>query len=391
MTALNCQKHLFSIPSGEVYLNSAYMGPLATATVEAGQRALARRATPLTLTPEDFFAPAERARALCAALVGADPEAVALVPTAADGLAIVAHNLAPRAGQNVVVLAQQFPSNVYPWRRWSRDGIEMRAVAASVAADVDSAALTRRARDWNERLLAAIDSRTALVALEPAHWTDGTLFGLEAVAARARAVGAALVVDATQVAGAMPIDCAALRPDALVVHCYKSMLANYGLGFAVLGPRFADGRPLAESWLTRRGSEDFSGLTAYTDEYAAGMRRFDTSIRANPVLIDMLVASAELLVDWQPARVRSYLLEIARPAVERLRAAGFGVADEPLRAANLFGVVLPPGRDPRAIAAALKARRIHVSVRGSSVRVAPHVYNDAADLDRFATALSEVA
>ncbi len=391
MSPLTCQRHRFTIPSDHVYLNSAYMGPLPRDTVDAGRRALERRATPIAITSADFFAPAERARALCAGLVGADPERVALVPTAADGLAVVAHNVAPRAGQNVVVLAQQFPSNVYPWRRWTAGGVELRTVAAPAAADLDPASLRRRTEGWNAALLEAIDARTALVALEPAHWTDGTLFDLVRVAERARAVGAALVIDATQVAGTTVLDCAALAPDALIVHCYKGMLANYGLGFAVLGPRFDDGRPLVESWLTRHGSEDFSALTAYTDTYAPGMRRYDSSIRANPLLIDMLVASAQLLTEWRPARIREYLLEIARPAVERLRAAGFGVADEELRAANLFGVALPRGLEPAAVAAALRARQIHVSVRGAAVRVSPHVYNDAEDLERFAEALIALA
>jgi selenocysteine lyase/cysteine desulfurase len=121
------------------------------------------------------------------------------------------------------------------------------------------------------------------------------------------------------------------------------------------------------------------------------MRRFDTSLRANPMLIAMLEASATLLLQWQPARIRDYLLRIERPFVVRLRAAGFGVAEEGERAANLFGLRLPPGLDAQACRAALTAHNIHVSVRGASVRVAPHVYNDEADLMRLADVLEGMA
>ena len=387
---LECQKPLFALPEGETWLNNAYMGAMPRAVLEAGHRAVDLRALPAAITPADFFEPAERVRGLCAALVQADPEQVALVPTAAAGMAVVASNLSPRAGQNVVLLGDQFPSNVYPWRRWRGQGVAMRPVAAPAGDARDPAGWRRRCAAWHDEIEAAIDSDTVLVAIEPAHWTDGTRFDLDRLARRARAVGAAFVVDATQVAGVMPLDVATLRPDALVAHSYKSMLANYGLGFAAFGERFAEGCPTDESWLMRRGSEDFARLVDYQDDYAPGMRRYDTSTRSNPMLIGMLEAACRMLLDWQPARIEHYLRCIARPAMERLRADGFGVADEDLRAANLFGIALPPGLAAETVRQALAARRIHVSVRGSAVRVSPHVCNDEADLLRLAEALSEI-
>lgn len=381
------QKALFSIPAGHAYLNSAYMGPLPKAVQAAGEQALAVRAQPFLLQASDFFEPAERTRLLCAQLVQTDPEQVAFITTVAAGMAAVANNMSPRRGQNVVMLGDQFPSNVYPWRRWREQGVEMRMVAAPQPAGCDQAALRVRAEAWNAALLHAIDHNTALVAVEQAHWTDGTLFDLPALAARSRMVGAAFVIDGTQTVGAMPLDATALAPDALVVHSYKAGLCNYGLGHMTLGPRFAQGKPVEESWLMRAGSENFARLVDYQDAYATGVRRFDTSLRANPVLISMLEAACSLLLAWQPARIRQHLLQLTRPAVLRLRSAGFGIADEDLRAANIFAVALPPGLSAEACRSALAAQQIHVSVRGASVRVAPHMHNDAEDLERLADAL----
>lgn len=387
-TPLACQAALFSIPSDHCYLNSAFMGPLPMPVQRAGLQALAARATPIGLTSQDFFEPAERTRKLCARLVNADPERVAFVPTVAYAMAIVAKNLRPAAGQNVVLLGEMFPSNVYPWRAWRADGVEMRTVAAPVAPLSSRVPGANRAALWNEALLQAIDPNTAVVAVEPAHWTDGTLFDLERIGARCRANGAAFVIDATQTVGVMPIDVAALRPDALVVHCYKAMLANYGLGFAVFGDRFIDASPLEESWLMRAGSENFARLVDYEDRYAAGMRRFDTSVRANPILIAMLEAACRLLLEWQPNRIRDYLFGIERAAVERARALGFEVADAGDRAANLFGIRLPAGMEAETVRRQLAERRIHVAVRGDSVRVSPHVYNDARDLEKLVDSLA---
>ena len=102
----------------------------------------------------------------------------------------------------------------------------MRPVAAPLGDAHDPAGWRRRCAAWHDALEAAIDRDTALVALEPAHWTDGTRFDLDRLARRARAVGAAFVVDATQVAGVMPLDVGALQPDALVAHSYKSIFPN---------------------------------------------------------------------------------------------------------------------------------------------------------------------
>jgi len=378
---LACQRDAFSIPDDICYLNSAYMGPLPRLTEQAGLDALKRRAHPWTLKPEDFFAPAERVRSLCAALINAPPEQVALIPNSSLGTAVVATNLVPRAGANVVLLAEQFPSNVHPWRRWRAQGVTMRAVGAP------GTALAGRSARWSEAVIAAIDSNTMLVSIEQAHWTDGTLFDLEAIGHAARRAGAAFVIDATQTAGAMPIDFAAIGADALIVHAYKSMLSNYGLGFMAVSDRFMNGMPLDDNWLLREGSENFAGLTDYADGYAAGARRYDTSLRANPSLIAMLEASATLLQQWGPARIRPYLLGIVRPQLSRLGAAGFSIAPEPERAANIFGIGLPAGLAPESVRERLAQRSIMVSVRGRALRVAPHVYNNEADIARLADAL----
>ena len=335
---------------------------------------------------DDFFAPAEAVRSACAQLVRADPERVALVPTVAYGIATAVRNLAIEPGMTVVIPGEQFPSNVYSWRALVAQGVKLRVVAAPAPADAQAEGCSL-ASLWNRRLLEAITGDCAAVAIETVHWTDGTAFDLQAIGERARAVGAALIVDATQTAGARPLDVQALQPDMLVVHAYKSMLCHYGLGFAYFGSRFDDGTPLEESWLMRRGAADFSRLVDYQDDYAAGVRRFDSSIRANPVLVQSLLTGSRQLIGWQPARIEAWCHEITADFVARVRDMGFTVADDHERAANIFGLRAPAGLDQGELRGMLAARRIYVSIRGSAIRVSPHVYNDAGDLALLADAL----
>lgn len=373
---LACQRPLFDIPRDVCYLNSAYMSPIPRPVRDAGTDGLLRKATPWQIVPEDFFEPAEAARRLIGELINASPERIALVPNAANAIAIVAKNVSVHPGQQIVVLAEQFPSNMYSWFGLAARGARIKVVEAPAGAN--------RGRRWNERLLDAIDSETGLVAIEAAHWTDGTLFDLAAVGRRCREVGAWFVVDATQTIGIESLDFDSVQADALVAHPYKSLLASYGLGFACFGDRLADGSPLEESWLMRRGSEDFSRLVDYQDGYAPGMRRYDTSTRVNLSLVGMLSAALELFREWQSPRVRAYCLNVSRKLIDLAQRAGYTVPQDGEHAANLFGIRPPAGTDLQALRRSLQEQHVYVSVRGDSIRVSPHVYNDDVDIERFA-------
>ena len=131
-----------------------------------------------------------------------------------------------RRGQNVVVPGEEFPSVVYAWRERCRAvGAQMRTVSRPEEHEDQGAA-------WNQRLLESIDAHTAAVSLSSAHWTDGTVFDLEAIGARAREVGAAFIVDGTQSVGALAFDFSSVRPDMLVCAGYKWLMGPYSLGVA---------------------------------------------------------------------------------------------------------------------------------------------------------------
>ena len=380
---LSCRKSSFSLPDDEHYLNCAYMSPLSVAVETAGMTGVARKRVPSRIATSDFFTESDRARALFARLVNApDPSRVAIIPAASYGLAIAARNLPAGAGQNIVVTHEQFPANVHAWRRLARDrGVEIRVVAPPEVVD-------GRGRGWNERLLDAIDASTAIVALGHVHWTDGTKFDLDAIGRRAREVGAALVVDGTQSVGAMPFDVQAIQPDALVCATYKWLMGPYSMGFAYLGPRFDTGEPLEETWIGRAGSENFKELVHYRDDYQPGAMRYDVGERTNFALMPMAIAALEQVLDWQPARVQEYCAALTADLFDRVRALGYTVEAPEYRGAHLFGLRAPAGTDISAVGERLRARKVLVSLRGSALRVSPHVYNDARDIAALIDALS---
>ncbi len=378
---LTCQRDLVHLPEGLHYLNCAYLGPLLKSVEEAGIAAVRRRRDPTSITPVDFFSDAKRARELFGRLVSCPAERVAIVPSVSYAVATVAKNLRLDWRHNVVVARGQFPSNVYAWRRLCTEAsAELRAIAPPDSSE-------RRGEEWNAALLEAIDDGTALVALGNVHWADGTRFDLERIGQRAREVGAALVVDGTQSIGAMPFDVARVRPDLLVCAGYKWLLGPYALGLACYGERFDGAAPLEETWLGRQGSDDFTRLVDYADEYQPGAARLDMGERSSFALMPMLIAALEQILAWGPANVQAYCRELTGGLISEARALGCTVEDEAWRGAHLFGIRTPAGADAARLRRELAERRVAVSHRGDAVRVAPNVYNSAGDVAALADAL----
>ncbi|HEX6308308.1 MAG TPA: aminotransferase class V-fold PLP-dependent enzyme [Longimicrobiales bacterium] len=344
-------------------------------------RGVRAKGIPTGIHPDDFFRDSDEARALFARILGAaDPQRVAIVPSVSYGIATVARNIRCTAGDVIVIATGQFPSNVYAWRR----------LAAATEADVRAIGPrsdTGRGESWSEALLDAIDDRCAVVALPHVHWTDGTRFDLERIGARAREVGAAFIIDGTQSIGALPFDLARFQPDAVICAAYKWLLGPYGIGFAWYGERFDDGLPIEETWIGREHSEDFQHLVDYRDAYQPGAARFDVGERSNFILLPMAIESMRLVLEWGADRIQQYCDDAFGAVLAEAAALGFRVESRAWRGAHLFGLRTPPGIDLGALSSALRAAGVFVSLRGTALRVAPHVYNDEEDATALLNAL----
>ena len=373
---LPCQRDLFDIPAEVAYLNCSYLAPQLRSVSDAGREAVGRKAAPWAITAADFFEGTEALRARVARLTGGDADGVAIIPSVSYGAGIAAANLKLGVGQEVLVLEDEFPSNRYPW------GPPAAAAGARIVT------VPRPAdHDWTAALLERIGEATGVVAVPNCHWTDGGLVDLVRVGEAARAGGAALVVDVSQSLGARPVDVAAVQPDLLVSVGYKWLLGPYALGYCWIAPQHRGGLPLEQTWLGRSGSEDFAGLVGYTDQYRPGARRFDVGEASNFVLVPMALAALDQVLAWGVEAIAATIAPLAGRIAADAEALGIAVAPAHLRAAHVLGLRLPARAGP-GIAEALAAERVHVSVRGDSLRISPNVYNTTEDLDRLRDVLA---
>lgn len=374
----SCQKHLFDIPDEVTYLNAAYMSPIPKAAALAGQQAVAGKLRPWEVTVPDFFDNPSRACALLGQMIGAGPEDVAVIPSVSYGIAIAARNLPLSAGQKIIVLADQFPSNVYPWQEMAKTH---QAEVVTIPRPIDG--------DWTTGICEAIDQKTAIVACPQVHWTDGSRVDLVRVGEVCRERGAALVLDLTQSLGVMPFSVQDVDPDFMIVATYKWLLGPYSYGFVYVAPRHQKGVPLEEGWISRKGSDDFARLVDYQPEYLPGAGRFNMGERSNFMMTPIALHSLESLNNWGVEAIGGYLSGLTDMIAERAGGMGLRVADKRHRAPHLIGLNFAGGA-PEGLTAALAERQIYVSVRGESIRVSCHVYNDRRDVEKLFTALEDI-
>jgi len=380
MQELSQQANKFDLSPNIHYLNGAYMSPQLKSVTRVGAESVGKKAKPYEITGSDFFENTELIRAEYSKLISnPDPNRVVLIPSVSYGMATITKNINLQ-NKEVVIVGEQFPSNVYPWMTATKEQ-GGRLIIIDPPGIVE-----HRGNIWNEKILQAIGANTAVVALPQAHWADGTLFDLTAIRKRTLDVGALLIIDGTQTVGAYPIDIDELKPDALICAGYKWLLGPYGLGLAYYGEYFDNANPLEENWINRLNSEDFDGLVAYEESYQNGSLRFEVGEHSSFVLVPMLLEGLKQLNDWRPERIQAYCKSIVHEPIKLLKDEGFWIEDEALRTDHLFGI-RHQSMPIDSIKQVFAEKNIFVSYRGDAIRVAPYVHNSVNDLNVLASTL----
>jgi selenocysteine lyase/cysteine desulfurase len=312
-----------------------------------------------------------------------DVDAVALVPSAGYGLSLAARNIPLAAGDGVLLLAGQFPSNLLPWQQRCA---EVDARLHAVARPTDAAG---RPGDWSAAVLEAIACTPSLrvVALPHVHWHDGSRLDLDRIAAATHDAGAALVLDLSQSLGALPVDIARWQPDFVVSVGHKWLLGAHGLAYLWASATWRErGVPLEQNWIARDGATVFDSPTP-PPAFARGARRFDAGGVAEPLRLAMSAAAFAQLHAWGLERVHAGLQARGRCLGDALDRAGLADWLPSGPGSHFLGLRPPEGSRARAIAALDAAGMIHPA-RGQVLRLAPHLSVDAGALSSVANVLA---
>jgi selenocysteine lyase/cysteine desulfurase len=351
------------------YLNCAYHGPFPRVTAERIQEALQLETNPTLLVGKHFFELRERIRSRLGRILGAGTDELALVGSATQGIGAVASGLEFHPGDEVVISSANFPSNLFTWINLRRLGVRVHALKP------------QRGGLGVGDVAAVMNSRTRLLALDWVSYSTGARADLAAFGELAHRHGAIFVVDATQGAGAIELNLHDLPVDVMVAAAYKWLLAPYGTGFLYFRPEILDRLDVkVVTWLAVEGSEDFDALPAEEFTVMKSARRFDILAFLNMFGLD---ASLEFIERIGVRTIYEHCTGLLDHLAEGLLARGYTLATESQLRSTILCFAGPSPEATAALYQKLKSRNIAVSLRQGMIRVSPHLYNDAADIDRL--------
>jgi cysteine desulfurase/selenocysteine lyase len=360
----------FPVVESKVYLAHAAVCPLARCVVSAMSDYLAQVGRGGQF--EHLHAKAEAgARELAAAMIEAAPDEIAFVSSTSAGLSLVAAGLQWKAGDKVVITEGDFPSNVYPWLRLEKLGVQVETIR------------TGEGVPTLEQVRAHVDDRTRLVALSSVHYATGARTDVDAIGAFLEARGILVCVDAIQSLGAVPLS--ARHVDFLVADAHKWLLGPQGMGLMfVRRSRFAELDPVLLGWKSIETSRDFVQQKL---ELAHTARRYEPG-SLNAIGIIGLHAALEMLQHVGVPAIAARIASLRAPLATALQRKSYeiiGPASGPNSGILSFR---RDGTDMASLCRTLDQAGIVTSLRHdlagrACIRVAPHFYNTEAELEQL--------
>jgi selenocysteine lyase/cysteine desulfurase len=348
------------------YLNTATYGQMPRRAVAAMTRHSEQRDELATTNFLDWYTDADRMRGSIARLIHAQPEDIAFVPNAAAALSIVLAGIAPRAGENIVTLDDEFPNYLYQ----------------------DAA----RKVPW-DRFYESVDDRTRLVAFSEVNYATGFRPPLTEITSFLAKKGVPLFLDGSQSVGALTFDVTKTPVDVLAVHGYKWLMSPTGAGFMYVSPAFRKKLPPnVIGWRSHHDWRNVDRLHHGTPEFKDSAEKYEGGGLPFHLLYAM-EASVDWMLEIGPDVIERRVLELANSTRSILRGLGAELdgADHNKRSQIVIaGFPNVTGFDASATARALREQKVVVAARHGRLRVSPHFYNDEGDLKRLETALKSL-
>ena len=308
-------------------------------------------------------------------MMGAGTEEIALLRSTSEGVNVVAEGFPWKPGDNVVTLADEFPTNQYAWLNQADRGVEIRRISVG-SRDVEL-----------DDIADACDGRTRIISISWVSYCTGRRFDLDRLAQLAHDRGALLFVDGIQGLGVLPLDVRQTPIDFLAADGHKWLLGPEGAGIFYIRREHLDLlRPIGLGWNSVVHAHDFATIELKLKDTA---ERYEGGSQNMAGMI-ALASSVELLLGLGQAALAERIVEITDIACERLQASGARIVSD-RRPDRKSGIVIfeMPGQDPMALRQRCLEQDIVLSCRSGRLRISAHGYNNLEDLDRLVAALAE--
>lgn len=360
-----------------IYLNHAAVSPWPLRTAKAVETFARENLTQGTLGYPEWLQVETQLRHKLQRLINAPSvDDISLMKSTSEALSVVAYGIEWNAGENIVIFAQEFPSNRIVWESLKCLGVETRLIDLEASDNPETA------------LLAACDSNTRLISTSSVQYARGRRINLSRIGEYCDSKGILFCVDAIQSLGALPFDVQQYQADFVMADGHKWMLGPEGLALLYTRAETRQSLKLLQyGWHMIENPGDFEQTSWKPVQTGV---RFECG-SPNMMSIHALNASLELIMEEGIERVSSAVLKRSRYLREKISATdGLQLLSSPDEARS-SGIVTfrALGVDQQQLYAHLKEHRIVCALRGGGIRLSPHFYTPIDQLDHVLSILCD--
>jgi cysteine desulfurase / selenocysteine lyase len=370
-------RKLFPALERTAYLNSAAVSPLPVTSVEAVVSQLKDVSLNGSENYPEWVATKDRARALIAEMLGVRSDEIAFMRNTSDSIASIAAGIDWAEGDNIVSFANEFPANYYPWRRVrDRYGVELRLCPE------------RNGRIDQDEFISLIDANTKVIAISSVQFSSGFKADLERIGEAAHAANALFVVDIIQGFGATGYDLPSLNVDIAAGASHKWLCAPEGCGILYVSQKVRDLiDPVTVGWISVETPWDFDDRE---QEFRHSALAWESGTGPSALFYG-LEESLKLPKQVGLTAIERHLDELTEYLCEKLAEKNYDIVSSrlPEERSAIVSMTHRGGIPALDIYHHLRDRNVIVSARGDRVRISPHFYNTAEDIDRLIASLPD--
>jgi cysteine desulfurase/selenocysteine lyase len=372
----------FSLIPRHTWLNVASEGPLPKKSAQALQEAVEWKSAPHLLTIPKFQQVPLELKKIISRLIHVDREDVILGNSATYGLHLLSNGLEFKAGDEIILLQNDFPTDILPWLSLKERGVIIHQLKA------EHHVLTP------QEVKKAINSRTKLVCLPLIHSFAGFRQDIKAIGKLCRSHDILCVVNLSQAAGAFEIDLRQWDVDAVVCAGYKWLLGPYGTGFCWIKKEVRQQLNYAQNYwinIMDEASLNSEGPIHLKDDHSS--RRYDIFGTANFFNYVPWTASIEYLLSIGMDRIDGHNQALVDQIIDGLGRESFDLISPRLKKERT-NIVVFSSKDPSQNAHLfdyLKNKGFYLAFWKNRLRISPHIYNTSQEIEALLAALNTYA
>lgn len=359
---------------GRIWLNSAHQGPLPHAAIKAAQEALALKIAPHRIRDDFFDLVPKRLKRALGRLIGAPAEDIILGNSTSYGLHLLANGITWQAGDEVLLVENDFPASILPWLGLRKRGVVIRTIrpqASVLQAD---------------ELRLHLSESTRLLCISWVNSFTGGAVDVLALSEVCRAAGITFVLNGSQAIGTRTLNISTTPVDAVTSCGSKWLCGPYGTGFCWIKPELRESLEYNQAyWLTTNAESTLRDMSeaGFTYGKDLGAAVYDVFCTANFLNFMPWTAAVEYLLLQGICKIEAHNSALVSRIIEGLDEDKYELISPPQEPARSTLVVLTRKYENcnTGLYQTLKGRGIDISIREGNLRLSPHLYNTAEEID----------